>query len=352
MASPRSSRNLFLLALLVLAGLALLLARHRIHLDARALASQLRAASWRWILLGIALIYATYWLRALRWAVLLRPVQPASAWSLLPWQIIGFTLTGLFGRLTDMARPFLIARHTRTPIATQLAIYSIERAFDLGAAAVLFSLSLALAPRSMPHHEAFARAGLLASAATAVLALLAVTLRLQGDWLARATARFLTPLSPSIASAVSARLLDFASGLRAISTLAEFLNATWLSLLMWSLIAASYLCCTRAFPACPPLATLSIAGVMLLMATSMGGSLLQLPVLGWFTQAAVLAAALHEFFAVPLEPASACGIVVQLVGTLSVIPLGLLVARATGTGLRAAAANVPAASSQLESKAQ
>jgi hypothetical protein len=73
---------------------------------------------------------------------------------------------------------------------------------------------------------------------------------------------------------------------------------------------------------------------MLLLASGLGGSLLQLPVLGWFTQIAVLAAALHGFFAVPIETATACGAVILLVTNLCIVPAGLLAAHLQGIGLR------------------
>jgi uncharacterized membrane protein YbhN (UPF0104 family) len=336
---PRPSRLKPVLTALLLLGIAALLYRQRasLHFDWHMLLIQARLASLPRILLGIACIYIGYWLRALRWSVLLAPIKRVRTVDLLPWQVIGFTIVGLFGRLTDMSRPILIARRTQTPVGTQLAIYSIERAFDLGSAAVLFSLTLALAPTSTPHHEAFARAGIATLAGTLFLALIALGLRFRGELIARIAQRLLQPISANLAKTVAHRLLDFRQGLQAISTLAEFLYAAALSLIMWIGIAAAYLFCAHAFVACPPLASLSIAGVMLLMATSMGGSLLQLPIIGWFTQIAVLATALHGFFAVPLEVATACGAVLQFVMNLSVVPVGLVFAQLTGTGLRAAA---------------
>ncbi|SEF46463.1 hypothetical protein SAMN05421819_0100 [Bryocella elongata] len=327
-----------LTALLLLTVAALLyLERDKLHFDWHTLLAQARLASLPKILLGIACIYVGYWLRSLRWAILLTPVKRVRALDLLPWQVIGFTIVGLFGRLTDMSRPILIARRTRTPVATQLAIYSIERAFDLGAAAVLFSFTLALAPRSMPHHDAFARAGVASLAGTFFLAIIALSLRFRGEHVARLAGRLLAPISANLAKTVADRLLDFRDGLQALTTLSEFLYVAALSLLMWIGIAAAYFFCTHAFVACPPLATLSVSGIMLLMASSIGGSLLQLPIIGWFTQIAVLAAALHAFFDVPLEVATACGAVIQIAMSLSVVPAGLIFAQITGTGLRAAA---------------
>ena len=62
------------------------------------------------VVLGIAIIYVCYWLRAMRWSVLLKSLRPASTSEVFPAQIIGFTAVALFGRLADLARPYIIAR--------------------------------------------------------------------------------------------------------------------------------------------------------------------------------------------------------------------------------------------------
>jgi hypothetical protein len=254
-----------------------------------------------------------------------------------PSQLIGFTIVALFGRFADLGRPYLIARRLKTPVATQLAVYSIERAFDLASAAIIFSTTLAFAPRDMPHHEAFARAGIVSLAATLFLAVFALALRFAGHHVARITAKLLHPLSETFADAASARILEFSHGLRIVSTLGEFLSALAISIFMWIIIAVMYFSAAHAFRAAPSLANLSFAATMLLLATSLGGSLLQLPILGWFTQIAVLAAALHGFFNVPLETATACGAVLLVVSNLAVIPAGLLAAHLEGVSLREAA---------------
>jgi uncharacterized membrane protein YbhN (UPF0104 family) len=338
-ASQPSSSLRRLLPLLLLAAVAvlLILLRHRIHFDARAVFHQLRSISLPLVLAAVACIYGGFFFRALRWRILLDPIRPSTAFELLPAQLIGFAIVGLFGRVADLSRPYLIARRLSTPIATQLAIYSIERAFDLAAAAILFSITLVFAPASMPHHEAFAHAGRLALAATLLLAGFALALRYAGERIATLAAKILHPLSPNLAQTASARLLDFRHGLQAICTLRELLYALACSLIMWIGIAASYLLSAHAFTSSPLLAGFSIAATMLLMATSMGGSLFQLPILGWFTQIAVLATALHGFFSIPLETAAACGTVIQFVINLSVMPAGLIAARLQGLTLREAA---------------
>src|ERR1700679_1033900 len=172
-------------ATLALLGLLLLLAgawaAHRITFNWYSLTVQPPFVDWTKGALGVACIYAGFWVRAIRWAVLLGPQKKVTATSLVAPQFVGFTAVALFGRLADLARPYIIARRTSLPVATQIAVYSVERIFDLAAAAILFSITLAFAPRNLPHHEAFARAGIISLAATLGLAAFALTIRFAGD---------------------------------------------------------------------------------------------------------------------------------------------------------------------------
>jgi hypothetical protein len=325
----------------IIAALVALIAWHLWHkrasFDWRSLGPQLRSVSVWMVLAGIAIIYVCYWLRAMRWSVLLKSLRPASASKVFPAQIIGFTAVALFGRLADLARPYIIARQLDTPVATQLAVYSVERAFDLGAAAILFSVTLAFAASGLPHHEAFTRAGVVSALATLVVVVFAVALRLQGDRVARVAGGIVGKFSPKFGMVVEARLLDLRTGFQTLATFGEFAAALTLSLVMWALVAVTYLICARAFLSSPSLVHFGVAATMLLLATSIGGSVFQLPVIGWFTQIAVLAATLHGFFDVPLETATACGAVMFVVTYLAVIPAGALFARLGGMSLRGAA---------------
>jgi uncharacterized membrane protein YbhN (UPF0104 family) len=341
-APPPAKKSLFSTRTIIPVALVLLvlivwLARTHASFDWRSLGHQLRSVDPILILTAFGCTYLGYWLRAWRWTVLLGPIYKTTTLKMLPSQLIGFTIVALFGRFADLGRPYLIARRLKTPVATQLAVYSIERAFDLASAAIIFSVTLAFAPHNMPHHEAFARAGALSLAATVFLAVFALSLRFAGPHVARILGSLLRPLSANFAQAFSERILEFSQGLRIVSTLSEFLSALGISIGMWLVIAVMYLEAVRSFRATPSLATLSFAGTMLLLATGLGGSMLQLPILGWFTQIAVLAAALHGFFNVPLESATACGAVLLLVANLAVIPGGFIAAHLEGITLREAA---------------
>jgi hypothetical protein len=309
---------------------------------------QLRYVSAGHVAAGIALIYATYWLRAVRWSVFLSPTKKVSAGSLLGSQFIGFSAVALFGRLADLTRPYLVARRGGLPLCSQVAVYTIERMFDLGAAAVIFSSALAFTPKDLPHHEVFVRAGVVSLAATLAIAVFAGVVRVAGGAVAGFVRRVLHPLSEPAAESVAAKIAGFRDGLNAISSMRECVGVVVLSLAMWGIIGRAYLETAHAFVNTPELAGLTYSRTMLLMAASIGGSLLQLPIIGWFTQIAVTATAMHAFYGAPIEAATACGAVLLLVTWLCIIPTGLIYARMEHVNLKRVTEESEAAGKEAE----
>lgn len=311
-------------AALIVLVLVVLIFRNRIHFDWAIFSSQLRHVDWKPVALAVALIYSTFLMRAVRWAVLVSPSKKIGIVSTTGSQFIGFTAVSLFGRLADLTRPYLISRRVGLPFSSQIAVYTIERMFDLGSAAIIFSSALAFTPKDMPHHEIFVRTGFYSLAGTLFLAVFAIAIRISGGAVAAFARLSLGKISKGAADSISEKILDFRNGLNALSSLGEFATVLVLSLVMWGMIGLSYVETLHGFVDTPELAHISFPSTMLLMATSMGGSLLQLPIVGWFTQIALTAAAMHTFFGAPIESATACGAVLLCVLTLSIIPIGLI----------------------------
>ena len=293
------------------------------------------------IALAILAIYLSNSIRAIRWALLMPAAVRPAAKTLVPSQFIGFAAVALFGRVADLTRPYLVARRTETPVTLQIAVYSLERALDLAATAILFSVTLLLTPRNAPHHEAFSRAGILATAATVFLLAVAILVRTAGHRVSAWVRLHLQRPSPKLADAVADRLLELQAGFATLRSAPQILGALAWSMVIWSLVALAYLFTAHSLPSTPQLFSLGPAAIMLLLATSMGASLLQLPIVGWFTQVAALAAAFHAFFGAPPAAASLCGFLTFAVTNLSVIPVGLLMARHGGLSLREAGRSAP-----------
>jgi hypothetical protein len=241
-----------------------------------------------------------------------------------------------------------VARRVGLPLSSQVAVYTIERMFDLGAAAVIFSSALAFTPKDLPHHEVFVRAGVVSLAATLAIAVFAGVVRVAGGAVAEFVRRVLHPLSEPAAESVAAKIAGFRDGLNAISSMREFVVVVVLSLAMWGIIGGAYLETAHAFVNTPELAGLTYSRTMLLMAASIGGSLLQLPIIGWFTQIAVTATAMHAFYGAPIEAATACGAVLQVVTWLCIIPTGLIFARVEHVNLKRVTEESEAAGKEAE----
>lgn len=326
----------WILGLVVVAALVALViwGRDRIHFDFGLFRSQLALADWRKIGAGTGCIYLAYIFRSVRWSLLLRHHKKVPPLSLLGTQVIGFTAVALIGRVADPVRPYLVARKTGLPVSNQIAVYIVERMFDLGSMALLFSTVLLTAHEALPHPELLlkvAKGGLLA---TVALAAFTVSVRLAGGAVAAFMEKTLAMFSSGLSHSVGHKIRTFRSGLDTLRTFSDFAAAAALSLGMWGLITLAYLETTRAFVASPQLASMTLARCLVLMASSMVASGFQLPILGWFTQIGLVAAALSAFFGVDAEPATACAATLLLVTFLSIVPVGLIWAQFEHVSLR------------------
>jgi hypothetical protein len=293
---------------------------------------------------GVALIYMAYVLRAIRWAIFLKPTAPTSFRRLIAPQIIGFAALGLFGRAGEFARPYLIARKERLTFTSQLAVWTVERFFDLGSVLVLMAGFLALKGGALAQVLLQAlRGGIDAAArkaghelpvvfaALVILALLFVAIR-------KASGR--------VAAALRTRLRSFREGFNTIHDIKSFVQLVVVSLCMWLMIAGAYIEVLHAYPQIPVtvsgdapgvqrvarMNTMKLEDVLLVMGSSMLGSVVQLPGGVGGSQLAVIGVLQSNLFSrepynITRELAVSCGIMLWLVTFMSVIPAGLLLAR-------------------------
>ena len=345
--------------------------RHRIHFDFAVFREQLALADWPKIILAISCIYIGYAFRSARWALLLRHNQKVGLFSLMGTQVIGFTAVALIGRVADPVRPYLVAKRTKMPLSTQIAVYVVERLFDFGSMGVIVSLALLWIPypataaatghagllthlfapllhRYPALTDMLTRFGALLITLVAVLVLVAV--RLSGEAVANFFEHSSGLIPRSMGHAIAHKVRTFHSGLGAIRSFSDFAIAASLSLVMWVLIALAYLETVHAFTASAPLAHLTIPQCVLLLIVSGGVSVVQLPVLGWFSQIAIVAAALSSFFGATPEAATACAATLLLVTFLSIIPIGVAWAQFENVSLRKVTVESEHAEEDLEAE--
>jgi uncharacterized protein (TIRG00374 family) len=298
---------------------------------------QSRQVSLRHILNAVGLIYLSYFLRALRWKIFLRPVRKeASAIGLIPPTLVGFTGLALLGRPGELIRPYLIARRTNLTFSSQMAVWAVERIFDIGAFTVLMVLAIFLPTelRSLPNPEIYPRlrvGGFLLIALVAGLALVAFLVAKFGEAVAAWIEIRLSHLASNFGHRVAQKVREFHGGLDTIHSPLSFLQLAGVSLLMWWFIALAYLEVTHAYGT--PLEHMTVSKVLLLMGSSMLGSLIQLPGVGGGSQLATISALQHIFNA-SHELAASCGILLWVTTFVSVVPVGLLLAHRERLSLR------------------
>ena len=299
-----------------------------------------RSVRWPLLLLAILTIYAGYPLRAVRWAIFLRPSLPPHNllrwWQLLPAQFIGFSTLAALGRIGELVRPYLISKRMNLTFASQVAVVAVERIFDLGAFALIFSLNLMLSPQlnNLPYHERFRQVGLTVAALTSVLITFVVAVRVAGPRVALLAQAIFGRFSTTMGEAAAEKVLAFRHGLNTIRGTRDFLQAAFFSLLLWLTIALAYIIVLRAFPS--PVHDMTVSYVLLLMGFSVVGSIVQLPGIGGGAQFLTIGA-LTVLFSIPKELASSAGLLVWVVTTMSVIPVGLLFAQIQHVSLRSVA---------------
>src|SRR5580704_130932 len=202
-----------------------------------------RPQKWGHILHAIALIYLAYVVRAIRWKIFLRPVRPqASAASMVAPTIIGFTGLALLGRPGELIRPYLIARRQNLTFSSQLAVWAVERIFDLGAFTLLLvsAIFLAAGPRSLPFYNRFREGGFLLIALVAAISFGAAAVYWKGDGIANWVERRFAHLAANLGHKIAARLREFRGGLNTIHNPLSLILLVLLSVLMWFMIIMAY----------------------------------------------------------------------------------------------------------------
>ncbi|MBP6213814.1 MAG: flippase-like domain-containing protein [Pyrinomonadaceae bacterium] len=113
------------------------------NLDWQAVTASLKKANAFYLALATLGICIGYFLRAVRWQVLLEPITESSLKELFATTTVGFTAIFLIGRMGEIVRPmWLPMRDRRVRPSAALVTLGLERVFDLAALACFFAVNL------------------------------------------------------------------------------------------------------------------------------------------------------------------------------------------------------------------
>ena len=294
------------------------------HEFAKALAN----VDWSWLALAMALILASYVVRASRWEVMLRPLQKhTSLWRVFSATAVGFTAVVLFGRAGEPVRPYLIAKKEGVTFSSQVAAWVVERMLDLLMILVIFGMALSQISRSAIQHGPRVKmileaggylAGILGASC---LALLLGLRQFRGN----VQQRLMDGLSflPAVVSAKIAKALaSFGEGMESMRSGSRTALLVLYTVVEWLVIAGAFGCVFKSFPATHDL---GVTDVIILLGFVCLGSIVQIPGVGGGMQI-VTVLVLTEFFGITLEAASGIALVLWIITFVGIVPLGLVLA--------------------------
>ncbi|MGA2963364.1 MAG: lysylphosphatidylglycerol synthase transmembrane domain-containing protein [Candidatus Korobacteraceae bacterium] len=314
-----------------------------------------------WMVLGgVVLIYLADVLRAVRWKLFLSPTCTTTVRRLIPSQFIGFTGLALLGRPGELVRPFLVSRKENLTFSSQLAVWAVERVFDISAVAILMGLSLAIWGAKFKAYPQVQTAGYLLLGLAAALALIFFLLWWRTGQIASLLDRLLRPRSEQVANTVCRKVRAFGQGLHTIRDVKSFLRIALVSLCLWVFIAQAYVQVMHSYPVTTVqvpvdsdddddsaavvtrtvrLHHMELEDALLVMGASMAGSIVQLPGVGGGSQLAVIELLSSDIFKnepynISRELAVSVGMLCWLVTFMAVVPAGLIMAHCERISLR------------------
>ena len=207
-------------------------------------AQAIRSANYWYVVPAAFCTLLSYTLRTVRWREILAPTKRASVRRLFPVLMIGFMANNVLpARLGELVRAYVLGEKEQVSKSLGFATIMLERLVD-GLTLLGFLLVLSrLITMSSDEVKLTIVSAVVFAAATAFVILLLVR-----EDLARRLIDFvLRPLPQRLADAISEKAGYFILGLHALRSKAAVLSIAVLSVVIWSIEAASYYLVLRAF---------------------------------------------------------------------------------------------------------
>lgn len=280
---------------------------------------------WPWLLLSLVPIFGTYYGRALRWAVFLRPLkaQPSMR-NLMVATVIGFTAITLFGRAGDFVRPYLIAVKEKVPVTSQIASWLLERIFDLLMASLLLGFALTRVRPSDLYVGAkltwvLAFGGKIVGTACFVVLIVLLSLRHFAEPVRRRLEAAAGLLPQKWSSRVENLVTALVKGVESTRSDGALFLIFFYTLVEWVLIAACYWALAQAFVG---IINITFVDVLILMGFVSFGGVVQIPGVGGGTQVVAILV-LTELYGVRLELAASFALLLWIITFVAIVPIGL-----------------------------
>ena len=282
---------------------------------------------WRWLSAALALALATYYGRALRWAVLLKPLQAhPNMWKLLSATVIGFTAVTILGRPGEFVRPYLIAVRERVPFSSQIAAWVLERIYDLLIALAIFGFALSRVQNMKDvgpvFSWVFAIGGWVVISVSTFCLLALAMIRRYSEPMRQRLMDALGFLSQHHLDRANRFLKALVQGAESLRSTKSILLLVLYTVLEWVLISVCFYCVVHAFGAA---IHFSFADVLIFLGFATFGAVVQIPGVGGGVQV-VSVLVLTKIFGFTVELATSVAVLLWLISFVAVVPFGVALA--------------------------
>jgi glycosyltransferase 2 family protein len=274
-----------------------------------------------WLTACVVLTFATYWVRALRWQVLLEPLRPLRLSPLVAITMVGFAAIYALGRAGELARPVWLARREGVPMSGSIATIVVERALDIIMLTTLLALALVAVDVPAGSEKTL---GVLKDGAWFVSAI--VVAGIVGLLLIRTNSQRIVKLIPF--RRIAAMVENFAQGLSFLQDKKSFFLVILHSAVLWMMITLQFwfllLGMNLKFP---------LGAATLVMVCAGIGSIAQVPGLGGGFQAAYFFC-MTTLFQIPTEQATATALIAWIVSYAPTVVVAAIYMAAQGISMR------------------
>ncbi len=213
------------------------------NLDWHDVTVSIRTANPYYLSLAVLIICIGYFLRAIRWKVLLEPITESSLRELFATTTVGFAAMFIVGRAGEIVRPmWLPMRDKRVRPSAALVTIGVERVFDLASLICFFSVSLIWFNAPQGRENDFARVKLIGNlmliAAIVGLAVLVTYQRNSNRFIGWVAGLIKKKLIPGRIQAIILSLLrQLASSLKILRSFNEIFWVSVWTIALWLAIA-------------------------------------------------------------------------------------------------------------------